>query len=116
MGGEDAGSDEVMTREPKMKTVPKTTGGYERMNTNKPIGLRSQSDVTSEENRDFYQSAFRASYDEPLAHTHFSLEGQIEYKSILYIPGMLPFEFSIDMFDEDIRNMRLYVKRAFIND
>ncbi|KAL3811145.1 hypothetical protein ACHAXA_001360 [Cyclostephanos tholiformis] len=112
--GEEESSDEP--KEPKMKTVPKTTEGYEQMNTNKPIWLRSPSDVTSDEYRDFYQSAFRASYDEPLAHTHFSLEGQIECKSILYIPGMLPFELSRDMFDEDSRNIRLYVKRVFIND
>lgn len=108
----DLGEDE----EPKMKTVPETTEGYERMNTNKPIWLRSPSDVTEEEYKDFYQSAFRAQYDEPMAHTHFSLEGQIECKSVLYIPGMLPFELSKDMFDEDARNIRLYVKRVFIND
>ena len=113
---EEEGGAEAKKKEPKMKTVPKTTEGYEQMNTNKPIWLRSPSDVTPDEYRDFYQSAFRASYDEPLAHTHFSLEGQIECKSILYIPGMLPFELSRDMFDEDSRNIRLYVKRVFIND
>ncbi|KAL3797484.1 hypothetical protein ACHAW5_010093 [Stephanodiscus triporus] len=113
---EDSDEDSDEPKEPKMKTVPKTTEGYEQMNTNKPIWLRSPSDVTPDEYRDFYQSAFRASYDEPLAHTHFSLEGQIECKSILYIPGMLPFELSRDMFDEDSRNIRLYVKRVFIND
>lgn len=113
---EEANEDLPEGEEPKMKTVPETTEGYEQMNTNKPIWLRSPSDVTEEEYKDFYQSAFRASYDEPLAHTHFSLEGQIECKSILYIPGMLPFELSRDMFDDDSRNIRLYVKRVFIND
>lgn len=113
---DEANKDLAEGEEPKMKTVPETTEGYEQMNTNKPIWLRSPSDVTEEEYKDFYQSAFRASYDEPLAHTHFSLEGQIECKSILYIPGMLPFELSKDMFDEDARNIRLYVKRVFIND
>lgn len=113
---DEANKDLPEGEEPKMKTVPETTEGYEQMNTNKPIWLRSPSDVTEEEYKDFYQSAFRASYDEPLAHTHFSLEGQIECKSILYIPGMLPFELSRDMFDEDARNIRLYVKRVFIND
>ena len=113
---DEANADLPEGEEPKMKTVPETTEGYEQMNTNKPIWLRSPSDVTPEEYKDFYQSAFRASYDEPLAHTHFSLEGQIECKSILYIPGMLPFELSKDMFDDDARNIRLYVKRVFIND
>ena len=113
---EEANKDLAEGEEPKMKTVPETTEAYEQMNTNKPIWLRSPADVTAEEYKDFYQSAFRATYDEPLAHTHFSLEGQIECKSILYIPGMLPFELSRDMFDEDARNIRLYVKRVFIND
>jgi len=113
---DEANKDLSEGEEPKMKTVPETTEGYEQMNTNKPIWLRPPSEVTEEEYRDFYQSAFRASYDEPMAHTHFSLEGQIECKSILYIPGMLPFELSRDMFDEDSRNIRLYVKRVFIND
>jgi heat shock protein beta len=113
---EEANKDLPEGEEPKMKTVPETTESYEQMNTNKPIWLRSPSEVTEEEYKDFYQSAFRATYDEPLAHTHFSLEGQIECKSILYIPGMLPFELSKDMFDEDSRNIRLYVKRVFIND
>merc|ERR1719343_1510598 len=48
--------------------------------------------------------------------THFVLEGQVECKANLYIPGMLPFELSKDMFDENARNIRLYVKRVFIND
>lgn len=113
---EEANKDLAEGEEPKMKTVPETTEAYEQMNTNKPIWLRAPSEVTEEEYKDFYQSAFRATYDEPQAHTHFSLEGQIECKSILYIPGMLPFELSRDMFDEDARNIRLYVKRVFIND
>jgi heat shock protein beta len=107
---EEANKDLPEGEQPKMKTVPVMTEDYELMNTNKPIWLRSPSEVTEEEYKDFYQSAFRASYDEPMAHTHFSLEGQIECKSILYIPGMLPFELSRDMFDEDAKNIRLYVK------
>ena len=51
-----------------------------------------------------------------MKHTHFVLEGQVECKSLLYIPGMLPFELSKDMFDENACNIRLYVKRVFIND
>jgi len=112
----DLEAEVVEGEEPKMKTVPETTEGFEQMNTNKPIWLRTPNEVTEEEYKDFYQGAFKATYDEPLAHTHFSLEGQIECKSILYIPGMLPFELSKDMFDDDAKNIRLYVKRVFIND
>jgi molecular chaperone HtpG len=102
--------------EPKMKTIPETTEGYSTLNTQKPIWLRSPREVTDEEYTDFYKAAFKAQYDEPMKWNHFVLEGQVECKSILYIPGMLPFELSKDMFDEDSRNVRLYVKRVFIND
>ncbi|KAL3924266.1 MAG: hypothetical protein SGILL_001146 [Bacillariaceae sp.] len=113
---EEANKDLEEGEEPKMKTVPETTEGYETVNTQKPIWLRSPKDVEDQEYQDFYKSAFRNSYDIPMKYTHFVLEGQVECKAILYIPGMLPFELSKDMFDENSRNIRLYVKRVFIND
>ena len=113
---EEANKDLKEGEEPKMKTVPETTQDWETVNTQKPIWLRSPKDVEDEEYQNFYKSAFRNSYDIPMKYTHFVLEGQVECKAILYIPGMLPFELSKDMFDENSRNMRLYVKRVFIND
>lgn len=113
---EEANKDLAEGEEPKMKTVPETSEGFERVNTQKPIWLRSPREVEEDEYKDFYKSAFRAAYDDPMKWTHFVLEGQVECKSLLYIPGMLPFELSRDMFDENSRNIRLYVKRVFIND
>ena len=86
------------------------------MNTQKPLWLRDPKEVTDDEYGEFYKSTFKSSYDDPLKHTHFRLEGQVELKSLLYIPGMLPFELSKNMFDEDSKNLKLYVKRVFIND
>jgi molecular chaperone HtpG len=102
--------------EPKMKTVPETTEEYERVNNQKPVWLRSPRDVEEEEYKEFYKGAFRNSYDDPMKYSHFVLEGQVECKAVLFIPGMLPFDLSKDMFDENARNIRLYVKRVFIND
>jgi len=113
---DEANKDLPEGEEPKTKTVPETTEGYETINTQKPIWLRPPKEVEEHEYKDFYKSAFRAAYDEPIKWTHFVLEGQVECKSLLYIPGMLPFELSKDMFDENARNIRLYVKRIFIND
>merc|ERR1712070_380784 len=101
---------------PKMKTVPETIEGYETVNNQKPIWLRSPRDVEENEYKEFYKTAFKSSYDDPMKSTHFVLEGQVECKAILYIPGMLPFELSKDMFADNARNIRLYVKRVFIND
>ncbi|MGK3758510.1 MAG: molecular chaperone HtpG [Bacillariaceae sp.] len=113
---EEANKDLEEGEEPKMKTVPETTEGYEPVNNQKPIWLRSPREVSDDEYQEFYKTAFKSSYDTPMKSTHFVLEGQVECKAILYIPGMLPFELSKDMFDENSRNIRLYVKRVFIND
>ena len=113
---EEANKELKEGEEPKMKTVPETTEGYELVNSQKPIWLRPPKEVEEQEYKDFYKSAFRAAYDDPMKWTHFVLEGQVECKALLYIPGMLPFELSRDMFDENSRNIRLYVKRVFIND
>mmetsp|Transcript_17688 Transcript_17688/g.40806 ORF Transcript_17688/g.40806 Transcript_17688/m.40806 type:complete len:761 (-) Transcript_17688:108-2390(-) len=113
---EEANKELEEGEEPKMKTVPETTEGYETINNQKPIWLRSPREVEEDEYKEFYKTAFKSSFDEPMKSTHFVLEGQVECKAILYIPGMLPFELSKDMFDENARNIRLYVKRVFIND
>jgi heat shock protein beta len=113
---DEANKDLPEGEEPKMKTVPETKEGYELVNTQKPIWLRPPKEVEDHEYKDFYKSAFRSAYDDPMKWTHFVLEGQVLCKALLYIPGMLPFELSKDMFDENSRNIRLYVKRVFIND
>lgn len=113
---DEANKDLKEGEEPKTKTVPETTQAYERVNNQKPIWLRSPRQVTEEEYSEFYKSTFKGGYDVPIRHSHFVLEGQVECKALLYIPGMLPFELSKDMFDENSRNLRLYVKRVFIND
>jgi molecular chaperone HtpG len=113
---EEANKELKEGEEPKMKTIPVTKSAYATMNSQKPIWLRPFKEVEDEEYKQFYKSAFRASYDEPQKWSHFRMEGQVECKALLYIPGMLPFELSKDMFDEDARNIRLYVKRVFIND
>lgn len=113
---DEANKDLPVGEAPKTKTVPVTKASYETVNNQKPIWLRPPRDVQEDEYLDFYKSVFRASYDTPIKWTHFVLEGQVECKSLLYIPGMLPFELSKDMFDENARNIRLYVKRVFIND
>jgi len=51
-----------------------------------------------------------------MATTHFKVEGQIEFRALLFVPSTMPFELTRDMFAEGGRAMRLYVKRVFIND
>jgi heat shock protein beta len=100
---------------PKMKSVPRSVFEWEVMNKMKPIWLRNPEVVNQSEYTEFYKTTFKA-FDEPLSTTHFKVEGQIEFRALMFIPGTMPFELTRDMFSEGGRAMRLYVKRVFIND
>ena len=100
---------------PKMKSVPKSVFEWEVMNKMKPIWLRNPEVVNESEYSEFYKTTFKA-FDEPLTTTHFKVEGQIEFRALVFIPSTMPFELTRDMFAEGGRQMRLYVKRVFIND
>jgi len=101
--------------EPKTKTVPKTTTSFVPIKSAKPLWLRPPRDCEDSDYSEFYKSTFKA-FDEPSARSHFSIEGTVEAKALLFIPTTLPFDLSRDMFDENAKNMKLYVKRVFIND
>lgn len=98
-----------------MKTVMKKVQDWEVVNTKKPLWMRSPKQVTSDEYAEFYKQTFRA-FDEPLNYAHFSVEGNVDFKALLYLPSEVPYELSRDMFANSARSMRLYVKRVFIND
>ena len=77
--------------------------------------MRPAKTCTEEEYTEFYKQTFKA-YDEPLAYTHFNMEGNIDFKSLLYIPTEIPYELTKDIFSNIARSIRLYVKRVYIND
>merc|ERR1719412_1384598 len=77
--------------EKKDKPSKKTVYEWEQVNTQKAIWLRSKEEVTEEEYTEFYKSISK-DYLDPLAYTHFNAEGEIEFKSILYLPKKAPFD------------------------
>jgi len=97
------------------KSMPQTKSEYEVVNSMKPLWLRPPKEVNATEHADFYKSAFRA-FEDPLRTVHFALEGQVQFKALMYVPGRLPFELNNNMFDDNANAMKLYVKRVFIND
>eukprot|EP00475_Leptophrys_vorax_P026052 TRINITY_DN3650_c0_g2_i1.p1 TRINITY_DN3650_c0_g2~~TRINITY_DN3650_c0_g2_i1.p1 ORF type:complete len:801 (-),score=87.61 TRINITY_DN3650_c0_g2_i1:173-2542(-) len=98
----------------KTRTVQEKYFDWVLANETKPIWVRTPKDVSKEEYNEFFKNTFREFLD-PMAYAHFSTEGEIEFKSLLYIPGMAPFD-SNEMFSGKTRNIRLYVKRVFISD
>lgn len=98
-----------------MKTVMKKVNEWSVINTKKPLWLRSAKDCKEEEYDEFYKQTFK-SFDKPLAHAHFNVEGNVDFKALLFVPTEVPYELTRDMFASSARSMRLYVKRVFIND
>jgi heat shock protein beta len=101
--------------EPKMKTVPQTSKVWETVNSAKPLWMRDPKEVDESEYDEFYKTTFKA-YDTPAAYSHFALEGQVEFRAMLFCPSTLPWELSQDMFSEQNKPMKLFVKRVFISD
>lgn len=98
-----------------MKTQMTKVKEWSVVNTKKPLWLRATRECTDQDYSEFYKQTFNA-YDEPAAHAHFSVEGNVDFKAILYLPSEVPYELSRDMFSSAARSLRLYVKRVFIND
>merc|ERR1712091_207612 len=93
---------------PKKKTVYE----WEQVNTQKAIWLRAKEDVTEEEYNEFYKGISK-DYLDPLAYTHFNAEGEIEFKSILYLPKKAPFDM-MDNYWTKKSEVKLYVRRVLV--
>merc|ERR1719504_278877 len=97
-------------KKPKKKTVYE----WEQVNTQKAIWLRAKEDVTEEEYNEFYKGISK-DYLDPLAYTHFNAEGEIEFKSILFLPKKAPMDM-MDNYWTKKSEVKLFVRRVLVAD
>jgi len=112
--GEDEDSDETEEEKPK-KTKEVTTYSWEVINSNQAIWTRDKDEITDEEYQAFYEQ-LSGDFRNATEWSHFNAEGNINFKSILYLPSDTPASYSMGNMDPVKGAIKLYVRKVLIGE
>uniref|UniRef100_A0A4W3HUA7 Endoplasmin n=1 Tax=Callorhinchus milii TaxID=7868 RepID=A0A4W3HUA7_CALMI len=112
---EAAVEEEDEEKKPKTKKVEKTVWDWVLMNDIKPIWQRPTKEIEEDEYKSFYKT-FSKDSDDPIAHIHFTAEGEVTFRSILFVPNVAPRGLFDEYGTKKTDYIKLFVRRVFITD
>ena len=111
---EEGEKDKEKEKKKKTKTITKWKWDYELINENKPIWLRDKKEITQEEYFKFYKALTKETED-PLGYDHSKLEGEVNFRYIIFIPGRRPYDLYDNYYGKS-SSLKLYVRRVLVSE